>query len=76
MKWLSHNLLLISGLWVASSATAADWKQFRGPGGLGASDETGLPVKWSSDLNVAWRTELPGPGTSSPIVLGDRVYLT
>jgi hypothetical protein len=76
MKRLSHNLLMISGLLVASSATAADWKQYRGPGGLGTSHETGLPVKWSSDVNVAWRTELPGPGTSSPIVLGDRVYLT
>ena len=55
---------------------AADWFQFRGPGGLGASDETGLPSRWSADENMKWRAEMPGPGTSSPIVVGKRVYIT
>lgn len=58
------------------SAEAADWTRFRGPGGRAVSEETGLPVKWSSTENVVWKTEMPGPGTSCPIVLGDRVYLT
>ncbi len=53
-----------------------DWKQFRGPGGLGTSSETGLPVKWSSTENVVWKSELPGYGSSSPTTLGDRIYLT
>jgi outer membrane protein assembly factor BamB len=59
-----------------SSAAAADWTQFRGPGGLGISEETGVPVKWSATENVAWKTELPGPGSSSPITLGDRIFVT
>ncbi len=57
-------------------ASAADWPRFRGPSGVATSDETGLPVTWSDTENVAWKIELPGPGTSSPIVEGDRIYLT
>ena len=53
-----------------------DWSQFRGPGGLGRSDAKGVPLNWSSTENIAWKAELPGPGASSPIVLGDRIYLT
>jgi len=55
---------------------AADWRQFRGPGGLGASDATDLPVTWSWSQGIAWKAALPGHGASSPIVVGDRVYLT
>jgi outer membrane protein assembly factor BamB len=58
------------------SALAADWSEFRGPGGLGTSTETGLPVHWSSEKNVAWKTRLPGAGTSSPITVGNRVFVT
>ena len=55
---------------------ARDWTQFRGPGGLGVSDERDLPTRWSETENLAWRTELPGYGASSPITLGDRVFVT
>jgi outer membrane protein assembly factor BamB len=51
------------------------WSQFRGPGGRGASAES-VPVTWSRTENVAWKTELPGAGTSSPIVVGSKIYLT
>jgi outer membrane protein assembly factor BamB len=54
----------------------ADWRQFRGPHGLGITTEHGLPVEWSSTKNVVWKTALPGPGTSSPTVVGDRIFLT
>jgi len=53
-----------------------DWPQFRGPGALGHSDTKGLPLIWSDDKNIVWKTTLPGPGASSPIVLGDRIFLT
>ncbi|MAG92793.1 MAG: serine/threonine protein kinase [Planctomycetaceae bacterium] len=43
---------------------------------MGVSSGTGLPVTWSMDENVAWKTRLPGAGGSSPIVLGDHIYLT
>lgn len=66
--------LLLFGLTTASFA--ADWTQFRGPGGSGISDEKALPAKWSSTENIVWKVELPGPGSSCPVVLHDRVYLT
>ena len=65
--------------WVGVAAllgAAANWPQFRGPGGLGVSEEQGLPAEWSSSQNIVWKTPLPGPGGSSPIVWGDRVYVT
>jgi outer membrane protein assembly factor BamB len=64
------------GLLLATCASAADWPQFRGPERNGVSTETGLPLEWSASRNIVWRTELPGPGTSSPIVFGGRVYVT
>ena len=66
-------------LWVvtwAQQASAADWMGFRGPGSRGISEETGLAVSWSETENLAWKTPLPGPGSSSPIVLGERVFVT
>jgi outer membrane protein assembly factor BamB len=55
---------------------SADWRQFRGPTGQGISDQRGLPVRWSSQDNIAWKVKLPGAGASCPIILGQRVYLT
>jgi outer membrane protein assembly factor BamB len=60
----------------AISVFAADWPQFRGPGGLGVSSDKGLPLTWSAKSNVVWKAPLPGPGASSPIVVGDRIFLT
>jgi len=68
-------LFLIAVLCVQST-DAADVTGFRDTGGLAQSKEVGLPVSWSSSQNVVWRIKLPGPGTASPIVLGDRIYLT
>lgn len=53
-----------------------DWTQFRGPNGSGIAAEARLPTTWSADENVLWKTDLPGPGASSPILIGDRIYLT
>lgn len=60
----------------AASALAADWTQFRGPDGLGVSDEHNVPERWSADENILWKADLPGPGSSSPVVVKGRVYLT
>ena len=57
-------------------AGAQDWKNFRGPGGQGFSSEKNLPTKWSDDENIAWKTKLPGAGSSSPIALEDKIYVT
>ena len=60
----------------AIPAVAADWPRFRGPDGSGVSTEKGLPVTWTAKENVAWKTDLPGAGASSPIFIGDRIFLT
>jgi outer membrane protein assembly factor BamB len=57
-------------------AGAADWTQFRGPGGTGVSEETDLPVRWSKTDNVRWKVALPGRGLSSPVIAGGRIYIT
>src|SRR5215470_2140814 len=57
-------------------AGAADWLQFRGPGGLGLSQEKDLPTSWDERKNLIWKVDLPGPGGSSPITLGDRIFVT
>lgn len=60
----------------APSARAADWPNFRGPASAAVSDQPNLPVEWSDTQNIAWKVALPGPGSSSPIVAGDRVFVT
>lgn len=57
------------------TASAADWLQFRGPHGNGVSDEAGLAAKLETE-NIAWRSVLPGRGLSSPLILGERVFVT
>ncbi len=61
---------------LASAAFAADWPAWRGPLGTGITEEKDLPVKWSATENVKWRVPLPEPGNSTPVVWGDRIFLT
>jgi outer membrane protein assembly factor BamB len=58
------------------NARAENWPGFRGPTHQGVSAETDLPLRWSASENLAWRTAIPGEGWSSPIVWGDRVFVT
>lgn len=73
-------VVLLAGLSMGSLAigqdSQSDWLQFRGAGGQGVSSSKGLPTKWNNDENVAWSIEIPGAGTSSPVIQGNRVYLT
>jgi outer membrane protein assembly factor BamB len=79
MRPLSISVIAVAAA-VAASAGAADssnWPQFRGPGGSGVAETSAaLPVRWSATENVAWVTEVPGRGWSSPVVWGDRVFVT
>jgi len=68
-------LLLIAAS--VSITQASDWSRFRGPNGSGVnSDSVVPPVTWSENQNLKWKVDLPGPGLSSPIVIGDRIVLT
>ena len=61
---------------VLQAQAAENWPQWRGPGGQGVSSESAVPTEWGPDRNLAWKTELPGTGHSSPIVWGDRIFVT
>ena len=63
-------------LLLSSIVFTDDWPQFRGPTGQGVSDERNLPVTWSETKNIRWKTAIPGRGWSSPVIQGDRIWLT
>jgi outer membrane protein assembly factor BamB len=69
------TITCLLALALPAAARAGDWPGWRGPHGDGTSDGK-APLKWSATENVAWKTPIPGKGHSSPIVCGDRVFLT
>lgn len=71
-----YAIVLVSLMCLTPWARAEDWPRFRGAGGSAVSSEERLPVTWSETENIKWKVDLPGPGSSSPIVSGDRVFVT
>ena len=76
MKTKQLLSLLPSFLASTMLVCAENWPQFRGPTAQGLSTEKSPPLKWSATENIAWKTELPGESWSSPVVWGDRVFVT
>ena len=74
MLRLSGSALLI--LFITGISSADNWPAWRGLHGDGSSAEKKLPLKWSPTENVRWKVKLPGPGSSTPIIWGDRIFLT
>src|SRR5215207_7702861 len=68
--------LLVCLLVLAPSVRAEEWPGWRGPRGDGTSQERGVALQWSASENVAWKVAIPGIGHSSPVVWGDRVFVT
>ena len=68
--------MLAAAASVETRAEAEDWPQWRGPAGTGVSTEQSLPERWSDTENVAWKAKLRGVGVSSPVVSGDKVFIT
>src|SRR5687767_2241645 len=71
MRFTSLSLVLLVAL-----PARADWPQFRGPEGTGVSKGKGFPISWSETKNVRWKTRLHGRAWSSPVILGNQVWLT
>ncbi|MEX0793847.1 MAG: PQQ-binding-like beta-propeller repeat protein, partial [Pirellulaceae bacterium] len=67
--------LCAAGLMI-HSALRAEWPQFRGPRGDGVAEVKDAPLRWSTTENIAWRTEVLGTGWSSPILVGDKIWMT
>jgi len=61
---------------LASTALADPWPQWRGPRLDGVSQEKNIPTEWSPQKNILWRLEMPGPAGASPVVWGDRIFVT
>jgi outer membrane protein assembly factor BamB len=76
MKRLTFSLLVLTLM--LTGIRAQNWPQFRGPGATGVSEGPGRPVKWdaSTSLNVRWKTAIPGLSHSSPVVWGNKVFVT
>lgn len=71
-----HWILAVGLVFTAQLALAENWPQWRGARNDGVSQETGLPTTWSKTEGVLWRLPLPGPAGSTPVVWGDRIFLT
>jgi outer membrane protein assembly factor BamB len=71
LRILAVGLLLT----VVSVSLAADWPRFRGPNGMGAVEDSKVPLKWSNTSNILWKTPIPGTGNSSPVIVNGKVYL-
>jgi hypothetical protein len=63
-------------LFLAPVVGAADWPGFRGPAGDGTCDDANVPLHWGEGENVLWKVPVPGRGHSSPVVSGERIFLT
>ena len=72
IQFLAAAVVLVG----APGIHAADWPAFRGPAGNGVSSETDVPLHWGPEQNIKWKTPLPAPGNSSPIVSKGKVFLT
>jgi outer membrane protein assembly factor BamB len=69
-------LILVVGFACSGFVFAADWPQYRGPGGQGIAENADPPLHWSLEKNIAWKTDIAGEGWSSPVVYQGSVYLT
>lgn len=74
MRFLLKTIVILSALTV--SQLADDWPRWRGANGFGITLEKNLPSELSPEKNLTWKLDLPGWGNSSPIILGNRLYLT
>ena len=77
MKIILSACLILLSYFCCEFAAAADWPAFRGPDGQGHSDEAvEIPLRWSEQENVRWKTRIQGSGWSSPVVAGNEVWVT
>src|SRR5205823_5687337 len=73
----AHLLVLSIGFFcLTQTSRAENWPAWRGPGGVGVSADHSIPLQWSDKQNLAWRVPLPDRGNSTPIVWGNRIFLT
>jgi outer membrane protein assembly factor BamB len=79
----TRSLVGVAFLWMmlaqvgrAGESPGRNWPNWRGPSGQGYVDDSNVPLTWSEKENLVWKTELAGRGNSTPIIWGDRIFLT
>ena len=72
------KLIILSVLVFLSTSTlhSAGWPQFRGPDGQGHSNAKGIPIEWSEEKNITWKSKIPGEGWSSPVIADNQIWMT
>lgn len=74
---MAKTILVSAALLVISTAAVGDtWPAWRGTNGNGVCNETDLPLRWSAEENIRWKIKLPERGNSTPVVWGNRIFLT
>ena len=74
---MTHRIApLILAAIISASASAAEWPEWRGPGGQGHASAKGLPTVWSETSGVAWKSAITGRGWSSPVIDGKQIWIT
>src|SRR5437016_8677120 len=72
-------LTLILSLFLAATPSSEDvlhnWHQWRGPLATGVAPTADPPLKWNAQTNIKWKTPIPGKGSATPIVWGDRIFI-
>src|SRR5918995_1290016 len=74
MRSLTYAVLITAA--ATATVTATDWPQWRGPHGTGVANDEQPPTRWTATENVTWKAALGGLGVSTPIVSGDRIFVT
>ena len=76
MRHFCTALLLTFSATSLAQAQSDDWSRWRGPSGNGGSADLEAPTEWTEEDNVRWKIELPGEGSSTPVIWGEFLYLT
>jgi outer membrane protein assembly factor BamB len=76
VNWLMKTFWAAIGIIFFNTLVWANWPAWRGPEGTGVARESNLPLRWSTNENVRWRTPLPERGNSTPIIWKDRIFVT
>ncbi len=71
-----HSSGVVSAAVKSDAAASKNWPQWRGPSGNGVAPYANPPLEWSESKNIHWKVKLPGRGHSTPVVWGDRIFLT
>src|SRR4051812_2296609 len=72
LTWLG----VLGAMIISAAVRAENWTQFRGPTGSGAIEEKQAPAEWDKDKNIQWKAKVPGYAWSSPVIWGDKVFVT